>query len=81
MQSAFNRPIVVTTLFVVTIGLIMQIVVSVGLVSELIVQRRVAMIVVCVRPKSTRKIGYNKIIGAAKSAPNIGVVAFAQTCL
>jgi NitT/TauT family transport system permease protein len=56
MQSAFNRPIVVTTLFVVTIGLIMQIVVSVGLVSELIVPRPFPMILALVEMLQDQEI-------------------------
>ena len=56
MQSVLNRPIVITTLFVVTIGLIMQIVVSVGLVSELIVPRPILMILALVEMLQDQEI-------------------------
>jgi ABC-type nitrate/sulfonate/bicarbonate transport system permease component len=48
MSSALNRPIVVTTLFVLTIGVLMQVVVSTGLVSELIVPKPVPMVMALV---------------------------------
>ena len=48
MSSALNRPIVVTTLFVIMIGVLMQVVVSTGLVSELIVPKPVPMVMALV---------------------------------